>query len=122
MEKERHINTDKYGNALLSVKDGKEALLRGMNIDFAIFDDLREVDVYNQYSEQVLGHKAVIRHPENQDLDIHVYPNLGFRGDVLPPYAPILARYIGCKRQPRASRQIWRSQYSYLSIKLLYHL
>lgn len=73
MEKERQITTDKYGNALLSVKDGKEALLNGMDIDFAVFDDLQEVDIYNRYSEQVLGYKAVIRCPENQDLDMRVY-------------------------------------------------
>ena len=73
MEKERRINTDKYGNALLSVKDGKEALLKGMDIDFAVFDDAQEVDIYNKYTEQILGYKAVIRHPENQDLDMAVY-------------------------------------------------
>jgi len=73
MEKQRQVKTDKYGNALLSVKDGKEALLNGMDIDFAVFDDLREVDIYNHYSEQILGYKAVIRCPENQDLDMAVY-------------------------------------------------
>jgi len=73
METERRIKIDKYGNALLSVKDGKEALLNGMDISFAVFDDLREVDIYNKYSEQVLGYKAVIRCPENQDQDLNVY-------------------------------------------------
>ena len=73
MEKQRQINTDKFGNALLSVKDGKEALLQGMDIDFAVFDDLQEVDVYNKYTEQIMGYKTVIRCPENQDQDLNVY-------------------------------------------------
>ena len=44
----RKLKTDKYGNALLSIKEGKEALLRGMDIDLAIFDNAKEVDLYNR--------------------------------------------------------------------------
>lgn len=69
----RQINTDKYGNALLTVEEGKKALLGGMDIDFAVFDNAREVDQYKRFSEQVIGYKAVIRVPENQDLDMRTY-------------------------------------------------
>ena len=69
----RKLKTDKYGNALLSIKEGKEALLRGMDIDLAIFDDAKEVDLYNRSCEQVMGYKAVIRHPLNSDMDMQIY-------------------------------------------------
>lgn len=69
----RKVKTDKYGNALLSIKEGKKALLDGMNIDFAIIGDEKEVDLFNKSSEQIIGYKAVIRHPTNQDLDMAVY-------------------------------------------------
>lgn len=69
----RNLKTDKYGNALLSIKEGKTALLHGMDIDFAIFDNLQEVDLFNKNSEQILGYKTVIRVPENQDLDMQIY-------------------------------------------------
>ena len=69
----RKLKTDKYGNALLSIKEGKEALLRGMDIDLAIFDNAKEVDLYNRSCEQVMGYKAVIRHPLNSDMDMQIY-------------------------------------------------
>lgn len=73
MEKQRQVKTDKYGNAMLSIAEGKKALLHGMDIDFAIVEDEGEVCLFNRSSEQVVGYKAVIRHPENQDLDMAVY-------------------------------------------------
>lgn len=69
----RKVKTDKYGNALLSIKEGKTALLNDMDINFAIFDELKEVELFNKNCEQILGYKAVIRVPENQDLDMQVY-------------------------------------------------
>lgn len=69
----RKVKTDKYGNALLSIKEGKTALLNGMDINFAIFDELKEVELFNKNCEQILGYKAVIRVPENQDLDMQIY-------------------------------------------------
>lgn len=71
----RKLKTDKYGNVLLSIKEGKEALLRDMDIDFAIFNDLQEIELFNKNSEQVLGNKAVICHTENQNLDVQTYHN-----------------------------------------------
>ena len=69
----RSVKTDKYGNAMLSLNEGKKALLRGMDIDFAIFDELKEVDFFNQNSEQILGRKTVIRPPLAEDIDMQVY-------------------------------------------------
>lgn len=69
----RTVKTDKYGNAMLSIKEGKKALLHGMDIDFAIFDELKEVDFFNQNSEQILGRKTVIRPPLAEDIDMQVY-------------------------------------------------
>lgn len=71
----RKVTTDKYGNALLSIEEGKKALLHGMDIDFAIIDDATEVELFNRNSEQIIGYKAVIRHPLNQELDMRVYHN-----------------------------------------------
>lgn len=68
--------TDKYGNAMLSIKEGKKALLHGMDIDFAIFDELKEVDFFNQNSEQILGRKTVIRPPLAEDIDIQTYHDI----------------------------------------------
>jgi hypothetical protein len=75
MEK-RQVKTDKYGNALLSVDEGKKALLHGMDIDFAIFDDIKEVDLFNRNGEQVLGYETVIRNPLTGDMDMQVYHDL----------------------------------------------
>lgn len=72
----RTVKTDKYGNAMLSVKEGKKALLHGMDIDFAIFDELKEVDFFNQNSEQILGHKTVIRSPLAGDIDMQAYHDI----------------------------------------------
>lgn len=69
----RKIKTDKYGNAMLSIKEGRKALLHGMDIDFAIFDDIREVDIFNRNSEQILGRQTVIRPPLAEDIDMQVY-------------------------------------------------
>jgi len=72
----RTVKTDKYGNAMLSIKEGKKALLDGMDIDFAIFDELKEVDFFNQNSEQILGRETVIRSPLAGDIDIQAYHNV----------------------------------------------
>ena len=72
MEK-RQVKTDKYGNALLTVDEGKKALLHGMDIDFAIFDDAQEVDYFNRNSEQILGHETSIRNPLSGDVGLQVY-------------------------------------------------
>lgn len=69
----RRIKTDKYGNAMLSINEGKKALLHGMDIDFAIFDELKEVDFFNHNSEQILGRRIVIRPPLAEDIDMQVY-------------------------------------------------
>jgi len=69
----RTVKTDKYGNAMLSVKEGKKALLHGMDIDFTIFDELHEVDIFNRNSEQILGRKTIIRPPLAEDIDMEVY-------------------------------------------------
>lgn len=69
----RKIKTDKYGNAILSIKEGKKALLHGMDISLAILNDTKEVDLFNRSCEQIMGYKAVIRHPLNQDLDMATY-------------------------------------------------
>ena len=71
----RKVKTDKYGNALLSIEEGKKALLHGMDIDFAIIEDEKEVDLFNRNSEQIVGYKAVIRHPEIRDMDMAIYHN-----------------------------------------------
>ena len=65
--------TDKYGNVMLSIKEGKKALLLGMDIDFAIFDELKEVDFFNQNSEQILGQQTIIRPPFVEDIDVQAY-------------------------------------------------
>ena len=72
MEK-RQVKTDKYGNALLTVDEGKKALLHGMDIDFAIFDDVQEVDFFNRNSEQILGYETGIRNLMSDDIDLQVY-------------------------------------------------
>ena len=69
----RVVKTDKYGNAMLSIKEGKKALLHGMDIDLAIFDAAKEVDLFNQSCEQIMGYKTIIRRPLNSDLDMQVY-------------------------------------------------
>ncbi|MEE8233128.1 MAG: hypothetical protein V3R41_00410 [Gammaproteobacteria bacterium] len=69
----RTIKMDKYGNAMLSIKDGKKALLHGMDIDFAIFEESKEVDLFNRNSEQILGRKTSIRSPLAEDIDLQVY-------------------------------------------------
>ena len=69
----RQVKTDKYGNALLSIEEGKKALLHGMDIDFAIFDDVQEVDHFNRNSEQIMGYETKIRNPLSGDMDLQVY-------------------------------------------------
>ena len=70
------VKTDKYGNALLTIEDGKKALLHGMDIDFAIFDDAQEVDHFNRNSEQILGYETNIRNPLSGDMDLQVYHDI----------------------------------------------
>jgi hypothetical protein len=70
------VKTDKYGNALLTIEDGKKALLHGMDIDFAIFDDAQEVDHFNRNSEQILGYETGIRNPLSGDMDLQVYHDI----------------------------------------------
>lgn len=67
------IKTDKYGNALLTIEEGKKALLHGMDIDFAIFDDAQEVDRFNRNSEQILGYEANIRNPLSDTMEVQAY-------------------------------------------------
>jgi len=75
MEKEQ-VKTDKYGNALLTIEDGKKALLHGMDIDFAIFDNVQEVNNFNRNSEQILGYETNIRNPMSNDMDLQVYHDI----------------------------------------------
>lgn len=70
------VKTDKYGNALLSIKEGRKALLHGMDIDFAIFDEPQEVDRFNRNSEQILGYETNIRNPISGDMDLQVYHDI----------------------------------------------
>lgn len=72
----RIVTTDKYGNALLTVNEGKKALLHGMDIDFAIFDELEEVIIFNENSEQILGYESTIRSPISEDIDLQAYHDI----------------------------------------------
>lgn len=49
------MRTDKYYNPILTVEEGKKALLYGHSIEGAAFDDESEVAKYTKYSKKVLG-------------------------------------------------------------------
>lgn len=49
------MRTDKYSNPILTVEEGKRALLYGNSIEGAAFDDASEVAKYTEYSKKVLG-------------------------------------------------------------------
>ena len=54
------MKTDKYSNPILTIEEGKQALLYGNSIEGACFDDVDEVRKYTTNSEQVLGTESWI--------------------------------------------------------------
>ena len=60
---------DKYKNPILSVDEGKKALLYGGDIEGAFFDDEEEVRLFQQYGEKVLGQESRILNPISEDED-----------------------------------------------------
>lgn len=63
MEEGRQITTDKYGNAILSVPEARQALLYDHDIFSSYVDDETEVELFNKYSEKVLGEEKRINKP-----------------------------------------------------------
>lgn len=73
MEKGREIRIDQYGNAVLSVSEGKQVLLYGNDITGAIIDDPVEVSMFNANSEKVLGTESKLCGPVTLDIDENTY-------------------------------------------------
>jgi len=54
------MKTDKYSNPILTIEEGKRALLYGNDIEGAAFDDADEVRKYMENCEKVLGREEWI--------------------------------------------------------------
>jgi len=54
------MKTDKYNNPILTVEEGKKALLYGNSIEGACFDDEDEIRKYTENANQVLGRESWI--------------------------------------------------------------
>lgn len=72
---ERRLNLDEYGNALLTKEEGKAALLYGHNITGAVITDEKEVELYNEFSQKILGTEDQISFPIN-GIDVGEYHDL----------------------------------------------
>jgi DNA polymerase III alpha subunit len=73
MDKGREIRIDQYGNAVLSVIEGRKVLLYGNDIEGAYIDDPKEVEDFNANSERVLGKESKITGPVTLDIDEETY-------------------------------------------------
>lgn len=60
---ERQVITDKYGNAILSVPEARQALLYDHDIFSSYIDDINEVELFNKHSERLLGKAYQINKP-----------------------------------------------------------
>lgn len=69
----RKTTLDRYGNAILTVEDGRQAILNGNLLDNAFFSNEMAVRVFNQHSERVLGRVVKIRAPIDDDIDPETY-------------------------------------------------
>jgi DNA polymerase III alpha subunit len=73
MDKGREIRIDQYGNAVLSVLEGRQVLLYGNDIEGAFIDDESEVADFNRNSERVLGTESKLAGPVTFDVDEETY-------------------------------------------------
>lgn len=69
----RKATLDHYGNALLTVEEGRQAILNGHLLDHAFVLDQAEITRFNQYAERVLGREVKIRNEENTEQDAAAY-------------------------------------------------
>lgn len=69
----RKVNLDEYGNAIITVADGREAALRGHRLDGCVVVDEDEADRFNRWAEKVLGRPARLRKEEEHGLDAEQY-------------------------------------------------
>ncbi len=60
---ERQVTIDKYGNAILSVPEARQALLYDHDIFSSFINDKNEVELFNTYSEKILGKAYHINNP-----------------------------------------------------------
>lgn len=54
---------DKYNNPILTIDEGRKALLYGNDIEGVMFDDIEEIERFCNGSRKVLGEKATINAP-----------------------------------------------------------
>lgn len=76
MEESRQVKLDKFNNALLTKEECRAALLYGHDINDSIIVDDKEVDLFNNNSEQVLGVAVKLSHPISDDMDVTEYHRL----------------------------------------------
>lgn len=69
----RETTLDRYGNAILTVEEGRQAILNGHLLDNAFFSDAVSVRVFNQYAERVLGRSVSLRSPILDNIDPETY-------------------------------------------------
>lgn len=62
-------NIDKYRRIRISVDDGIKALLEGLPLESAIYEDSEDINLYNEHVEEVLGTGKI-----NQNVDLDLEP------------------------------------------------